>query len=38
MMTGHTSGSIEEGPVDCLIHKPFTWVNLEKKVQMLLSK
>ena len=38
LMTGHTSETIEEGPVNCVMHKPFALVDLEKTVQMLLSK
>ena len=38
LMTGHPSETIEKGPVDCIMHKPFTWVDLEKTVQMFLSK
>ena len=38
LMTGHSSDTIERGPVDCIMHKPFTWVDLEKTVQMFLSR
>jgi DNA-binding NtrC family response regulator len=38
LMTGHTSYTIEKGPVDCIMHKPFTWMDLEKTVKMFLGK
>ena len=38
LMTGHASETIEKGPVDCIMHKPFTWMDLEKTVQMFLGK
>ena len=37
-MTGHDSETIEKGPVDCIMNRPFTWMDLEKTVQMFLSK
>ena len=38
LITGNTSDTVEGGPVDCVMHKPFTLVDLEKTVQMFLSK
>jgi DNA-binding NtrC family response regulator len=38
LIKGNTSDTVEEGLVDCVMHKPFTLVDLEKTVQMFLSK
>ena len=38
LMTGNTSDAIEGDHVDCIMYKPFTLGDLEKKVQTYLSR